>query len=778
MSDPGEPTVFAGAGAGRRPGRDATLVAGDLLNGIYRVERFIARGGMGEVFEGVNIETEERVAIKAIRSHLASDPKVVALFRKEARVLTQFAHPAIVQYRVFARDPLIDLHYIVTDFIDGEPITAHLDGTARAIGDVVMLARRLATGLEVAHDHGAIHRDMSPDNVLLPHGRLDRAKIIDFGIAKSLDLVLETVVGDGFAGKLGYVAPEQFGDFDRQVGPWTDVYSTALVLLAFAAGKAPGMGTTLSEAVERRRLGPTNIALPPLLAPLIERMLVPDPATRIRSMREVLDGLADIRLPDTPVVSVQTESPEPPPKPIPDHRGEQLLALTMTTFAPPPADPPANSPPMDPRAAAPVPRSSKHVVKARPRLGDRHPRWMLIGAPLVVVALAGGFALSQAPRPPAEPTTPAPTHRVPARSAPPAGVPSAERLVRINTLLAAMPCTWVRAERTMESDVTRLSGVSASPATVGAQLAGKGKVFGPLDLHGVRPATVAQCDAIDMVRPFRATGSDLAAKTLLLSSSRAALGTGGPGCADGATVEVTVQDRDPSRDFALLALQSGGGVMQIAGSRGAFRQSALRDPARFAIGADGVYHASVCYVAAGPAAIFLVDGEPALELGLRNGTAVPVTAAFRQRFAAQGQQQHIRVSAKWTWIEAPAPTAVPPTGKTPLQPQLAEKVRPPRPGLSAVRRQSNSEVAEVNRRELDRLTPPHAAGSPAVCQTYGKRWKTIGNLSLADCISGGFERACDITAVQHGDRLLRRRNGVVQERLGHRWRTVAKLKAC
>jgi serine/threonine-protein kinase len=100
----------------------------------------------------------------------------------------------------------------------------------------------------------------------------------------------------GFAGKLGYVAPEQFGDFGRQIGPWTDVYSTALVLLAFARGKAPAMGTTLSDAVERRR-APVDLSdLPVPIAPLIERMLVPEPTGRIRSMREVLVALDGIRI--------------------------------------------------------------------------------------------------------------------------------------------------------------------------------------------------------------------------------------------------------------------------------------------------------------------------------------------------------------------------------------------------------------------------------------------------------------------------------------------------
>ncbi|MGH1558774.1 protein kinase domain-containing protein [Caulobacter segnis] len=83
--------------------------------------------------------------------------------------------------------------------------------------------------------------------MLLPDGVLNRAKIIDFGIAKSMELGAQTVVGDGFAGKLGYVAPEQFGDFDRRIGPWTDIYSLGLVVLALAGGKAARHGRDLGR---------------------------------------------------------------------------------------------------------------------------------------------------------------------------------------------------------------------------------------------------------------------------------------------------------------------------------------------------------------------------------------------------------------------------------------------------------------------------------------------------------------------------------------------------
>lgn len=306
--DPSDEDVLAtsltSSAAGKRGPRKGAqrgiLPIGFVLNGIYEVKRFLARGGMGEVYEGVNVNAEERVAIKVILPHLAADPKVQALFRKEAKTLTSLAHPALVQYRVLAREPRKDLLYIVTDFIDGEPLTNLIGRDRPTTAELAMLTRRLAEGLGAAHDHGAIHRDISPENILLPSGVLSRAKIIDFGIAKSMEIGAQTVVGDGFAGKLGYVAPEQFGDFNRRIGPWTDIYSLGLVALALAGGAAPDMGATLVEAIDRRRAGPDLTSVPPLLLPLFSKMLSPDPRERPQSMGEVIAALDAIDIPVEP----------------------------------------------------------------------------------------------------------------------------------------------------------------------------------------------------------------------------------------------------------------------------------------------------------------------------------------------------------------------------------------------------------------------------------------------------------------------------------------------
>ena len=269
------------------------IQVGDILNHIFEVKRFIARGGMGEVFEGANVNSEERVAIKVMLPSLAADPNVIGMFRKEARTLTRLNHEALVSYRVLAQEPQLGVLYIVTEYIDGRNLADALGEIRPTAAALIQLLRRLASGLRAAHMLGAIHRDMSPDNVILENGELSRAKVIDFGIAKDLDAGSATIVGEGFAGKLNYVAPEQLGDFGREIGPWTDVYSLALVLLAVATGRNVAMGGSLVDAVDKRRAGPDLSAAPEELKPVLAKMLAPNPQDRLRSMDAVLAELED-----------------------------------------------------------------------------------------------------------------------------------------------------------------------------------------------------------------------------------------------------------------------------------------------------------------------------------------------------------------------------------------------------------------------------------------------------------------------------------------------------
>ncbi|HWA62693.1 MAG TPA: protein kinase [Caulobacteraceae bacterium] len=270
------------------------LAVGAMLNQIYEVRRYIGRGGMGEVYEGVNLTTGERVAIKVILPHLADDPQAMSLFLREARVLIGLNHPALAMYRMATREPSLGVLYIVTEFIDGVSLEQMLGSAGIGEDQALGLARRLAEGLRSAHAAGAVHRDISPDNILAPDGRLEACKIIDFGIAREAQAGDATLMGGGFVGKLGYAAPEQFGDFDGRIGPWTDVYSLGLVLLAIALGAPADMGETVRDAIERRRTGPDLSGAPPRLRRLLEDMLQADPTRRLRGMEAVLSRLDEI----------------------------------------------------------------------------------------------------------------------------------------------------------------------------------------------------------------------------------------------------------------------------------------------------------------------------------------------------------------------------------------------------------------------------------------------------------------------------------------------------
>jgi hypothetical protein len=142
--------------------------------------------------------------------------------------------------------------------------------------------------LAAAHDQGVIHRDLSPDNVILPGGDLSKAKIIDFGISKMADPEAKTIIGEDFAGKYSYVSPEQVGMHGGKVDARSDIYSLGLVLAAAALGKPLDMGSSPISVVEARRTVPDLSRVPAELRADLTAMLQPDPANRPQSLQQLL----------------------------------------------------------------------------------------------------------------------------------------------------------------------------------------------------------------------------------------------------------------------------------------------------------------------------------------------------------------------------------------------------------------------------------------------------------------------------------------------------------
>ncbi|MEM7664519.1 MAG: serine/threonine-protein kinase [Pseudomonadota bacterium] len=277
------------------------LEPGTILNNNFRIEKQLGEGGMGAVYLACNTFLEEDcVAIKVIRSEQAHDELVREMFAKEVRAMVRLQNPRLVSYRTFAHDADLDLNFIVTEFIDGPSLEALLkQGRRFSTDELLTLITEICIGLRAAHKAGVVHRDLAPDNILLEDGDLERPKIIDFGIVKDARQGA-TIIGTGFAGKLNFVAPEQLGEPEYEIGPWTDIYSLALVILGMARGKEVDMGSTPGAAI-RNRLEPIDLsALAPELRLLLAAMLAVHPDQRLRSTEEVMVRVEAIQRGDVP----------------------------------------------------------------------------------------------------------------------------------------------------------------------------------------------------------------------------------------------------------------------------------------------------------------------------------------------------------------------------------------------------------------------------------------------------------------------------------------------
>ena len=270
------------------PNHATTVSSGTLIMGTYEIERLINSGGMGEVYRGRNIHNGEPVAIKIVLPSLAHDPKIVALFQKESTVLSRLSHEAIVRYHVFTVDPTIGRPCMVMEFVSGTAMSDRIDQGPMPVADVKVMLRRVASGLDKAHRAGVVHRDLSPDNVILEDGQVDHAKLIDFGIAKSSTMGSGTLLGGQFAGKFNWVSPEQLGAFGGVVDGRSDIYSLGLITAAASKGEVLPMGASIVDAVGKRGSVPDLAGVDAALVPLLTWMLQPDPALRPDSMAVVM----------------------------------------------------------------------------------------------------------------------------------------------------------------------------------------------------------------------------------------------------------------------------------------------------------------------------------------------------------------------------------------------------------------------------------------------------------------------------------------------------------
>jgi serine/threonine-protein kinase len=260
------------------------VVVGEVVAGRYELEELVGSGGMSSVFKARDTLLERRVALKVLHPHFTDDEEYVERFRREARAVAQLSHPNIVT--IIDRGEDEGRQFIVFELVEGRTLKEILDEEGRLpVRRALEIAIQVARGLAFAHEHGLVHRDVKPQNVILNGD--GRAKVTDFGIARSLDVQGVTQSGT-VLGTSNYIAPEQASG--RPVDGTTDVYSLGVVLFEVLSGEVPFPGESfVAVAMQHVNEPPPSLLevrpdVPARVAHAVERALEKDPAARFPTM--------------------------------------------------------------------------------------------------------------------------------------------------------------------------------------------------------------------------------------------------------------------------------------------------------------------------------------------------------------------------------------------------------------------------------------------------------------------------------------------------------------
>jgi serine/threonine-protein kinase len=272
---------------------------GELISDRYRIEDRLGSGGMSSVFRATDTILERTVAVKILAEHLSDDDRFVARFRREALAVAKLIHPNIVQ----VYDTGIDAgrHYIVMEYVRGRSGAQLLQSQGRLDPETsVEIGVQACAGLDYAHRHGIIHRDVKPGNLMVIGGPAGggagdmTVKLADFGIARASEQTRITQVGS-VVGTAAYLAPEQAGG--EEATPASDVYSLGVVLYQFLTGRLPYEGASLAELAVRQQseqpLHPSSYSdeVQQAVGDAVLVALESDPGRRFAASGELADAL-------------------------------------------------------------------------------------------------------------------------------------------------------------------------------------------------------------------------------------------------------------------------------------------------------------------------------------------------------------------------------------------------------------------------------------------------------------------------------------------------------
>jgi eukaryotic-like serine/threonine-protein kinase len=270
---------------------------GDVIDGKYKVGRLVGEGGMGAVYEGINLRLGRRVAIKVMHANVARERDGVQRFEREAQAASRIGSNHIVDVLDLGDLPSGE-RYMVMEFLDGESLSARIKRVERLSPTVAArVGVQLLEGLEKVHEAGIVHRDLKPANVFLVKRAdgTDFVKILDFGVCKMTRNRIHGDVSTGVGDLLGtpaYMAPEALEHGPSKVDARADLYAVGVLLYRLVAGRLPYRGKNFVELVMQLRAGKATpladivLGIDPLFALIVDTAIEWDRVARFQSAVE------------------------------------------------------------------------------------------------------------------------------------------------------------------------------------------------------------------------------------------------------------------------------------------------------------------------------------------------------------------------------------------------------------------------------------------------------------------------------------------------------------
>jgi len=275
-----------------------------LIEGKYRIEKLIGKGGMGAVYQAEHVKLGKPVAIKVLLAGHGSGSAAARRFAREARAAGSIGHPNIVQ--VFDVGTLEDgAPFLVMELLRGETLHDRLQLSGAIPTELaIQIMEQILSALHAAHECGIIHRDLKPDNVFLTEERGElMAKLLDFGVSKNLvdDNTMSLTRTGAVVGTPYYLAPEQARG-DRMMDRRVDIWAAGVVMYESLTGMLPfnadNYNALLLKILQQRPVPPSRIrpTLPPALEAVIMTAMAHDADERYATAEEMLEALASAKL--------------------------------------------------------------------------------------------------------------------------------------------------------------------------------------------------------------------------------------------------------------------------------------------------------------------------------------------------------------------------------------------------------------------------------------------------------------------------------------------------